>query len=184
MQVFCSYIITNNYAKNNYLEPDDRRFSVIDINQEKLLKKMSSDQIDEWIKEMHLEENIWNFGHFLLQRKPKYSVHEFYRGPRFDELVRVSQAEWQKFLIKIIKSRKQHKYSLLTLRELYEKSTGGKFSAQSDAIEDFLKNNNLVGDEPIATLSEDEENTMLLYLIPNEKYKPDTVNPELSQELS
>lgn len=132
-----SYIISNNNAGGNFLEMDDRRFSVPVTAKEKLEIAKG----EEWIKEFNdlIEEDelfIANIGKLLLSRKPTHSNYLPFKSDVFYMLVNLSLTEWQRKLISKIEAREYEEFPMEDINSILDL----RISVGSAKISSFLEN--------------------------------------------
>jgi hypothetical protein len=108
-KIWASQLITVNKGIRYAFEPNERKFSVLDLNNVPLLEIMSETEINEVTNRIAKDpEYLAKIGFFFLQRKPKASPRVPLRGKRFWQMVVAGLTGFNRFL-----------YS--TLREKYDK---------------------------------------------------------------
>lgn len=98
---YASMALSSNYKNKFRVEAQERRFSVPAITDVPLNKIFSEHEIGEFLKDIldPDSDEIAEFGHFLLNRVPKYSSQTPLKGDYFMELCRLNLSEWKLFLI-------------------------------------------------------------------------------------
>jgi len=160
---FNSYIISNNDISDMYLECDDRRFSVLDMNDLPLLKVMTADEITELTQKLEDDQDfIGKIGNYILNypfKNPDWSPHKPFINDRFYSLAYHSLSEWQKNLVDKFLSKCDRDLSVDVARKEFQKAEGEhspvKFPRDLAKIESFLKNYSHYGKGHIGVLVKD-----------------------------
>lgn len=178
VQTYNSFIVSNNRLIDMVVEWDDRRFSVMDMNETTLRDVWGQEKVDELIAMIRTPEFQKLFGYYVLYYGKQEGQDEFsvYRGEHFYRLVYTSLAEWQKLIVDTILSRKEAEYDLRDLRSEYKNRVDmGKFPVKIDRISGFLDNYRHNGEECLGRAENREEG---IVIIPSEKFLPvsDTVS--------
>ena len=107
---FASFIIANNNPSGNFLESDDRRFSVPIISKERLDHAWGRDRVAELYDTINSDDKfIGRIGWWLIQNGASLGFDNLspLKTDLFFELVENAMTEWQRKLIELIRSR-QH----------------------------------------------------------------------------
>lgn len=101
--------LLNNLADLKVL-PQERRFSIPVVAQESLLTVLSEKEIDNFKvgladRRQDILDQIAEFGHFLKNRKPKYSEHTPIKGANFFRVSDLALTEWQAYMREFIQNR-------------------------------------------------------------------------------
>lgn len=186
VETFNSYIITNNDVTDMFIECDDRRFSVVDINSSRLDHVIDRKEITELIARLEDEDDdlIYQFGYYIYHYGKARGLDEFsyYQGKRFWELCYSSLYEWKRFIVDKILSREAKEYEIADLDREFQKDnlhSPIKFPRNYKRIGEFLVNYWHEGQDPLGVVDE-EYNTKLIRV--NEKYWPKDNDDQLELE--
>lgn len=139
-KTYNSFIICNNHETDMAISWDDRRFSVVDMNNEKLEETLEEEEIESLIRMD--EATLKHFGYYLMYRKPKVMKNEFhvYKGSHFYNLCYTSLPRWGQVIVDLIESGE---YEILEMdeirRELKRKDEYSRMPKRQK-VRDFLKN--------------------------------------------
>lgn len=86
------YIASNDFEAIKFEGDADRRLSILDITDTRLVEVMEAEEIDLIDKD---EKEIEEFTLFLWQRKPKHNMLVPFRGQRTQEILEASMSQWQ-----------------------------------------------------------------------------------------
>jgi hypothetical protein len=143
--VHCSSIVTNNDESDMHLEPDDRRFSVLDLATENLNRIWTKEKITSFRDSILEEESdlIVQFGNYLLNYESIFE--EFnktlpYKGDKYFRLVYNTLTEWQKFIVEVVETRTALEYEFKELKSQYKMKSAGKFPLSFKKFRDFIMN--------------------------------------------
>jgi len=100
-----SFYISSNHMDAIKLEPGDRRFSIIQLTDKKILERFTSKEINEGILS---PGSIKAFGAYLLNRKVTRDMRIPFKSDRFYEVMDAGLKAWQRFI----------------LEDMYQKHTG------------------------------------------------------------
>ena len=152
VQIYTSFMISNNASADMHIECDDRRFSVMDLTDKDLTESMSLAEISEF--QDLLENDIeyqrqvgnWVFHYCDLKGFDAWTV---WKGQRYEELVFQSLPEWGKFLVDLLKDNPGKRFTHKDLAKRYRKETGDFRSSMAGRpkIEDLLTNLRIEGEE-------------------------------------
>lgn len=173
IETFNSYIINNNEISDMFLVWDDRRFSVPDLTQVRLLDIWSQEKVDEFVR--LFEEDIEfqrQIGFWLKHHGRDESIGRFHwlTGKRFWKIVHNSLTEWQKVVVDSLVSREKPEYSVADLKQTYKRRVDAqKFPFKIQKIADFVDSYRHLGKEKLGNLEGIGENAVV---IPTENYLP------------
>jgi len=136
VDIFCSSIIATNNDSDVHLEQLDRKFSVMELSEERLEKRIGVEntrKLWEIITRPDFPHGWLNW----LETKidPDFNPHVEYRGPKFKSLVISSLTTWQTAIRDAILTGEQSRVYLASLKE--DIST---IPTSVKKIEDFLNN--------------------------------------------
>lgn len=160
VEIYNSYIISNNDETDMYLEYDDRRFSVADLTTLPLTDSMPLTLIKKLTDELEIEDSplIKEFGYYIFNRGAvMYNEFSTYRGDRYHKLIQTSLKLWQKSLLDRIIEGKSHLIDIKNFgRELSMTDNRIKFPSRVEKIQDFLNNYRYGGDKKLGEIVKDE----------------------------
>jgi len=141
IETFNSFVICNNRATDLKVEQDDRRFSVIETTDVKLLEIMTEEEITKLIKSFKDLEVINKIGNFFLanDHSETWGNETAYKGERFNYLVRVSLWEWQKHVVDTVLEGNTGFHLFKTMKRQYD-AANPKSKLNKDKVIDFLQN--------------------------------------------
>ena len=135
--IFCSSIIATNNDSDVHLEQLDRKFSVMQLSEERLEKRLGLENTQflwEYIKEDGFADAFLNYLRDKIDLS--FNPHVEYKGPKFQELVLSSLYGWQQDLLYNYILTSQTPYvSLKTCKEEIS-----LFPKHNTKVDDFLKN--------------------------------------------
>ncbi len=136
MDIFCSAVIATNNDSDVHLEQLDRKFSVMELSEERLEKRLGLEITQflwEYIRSADFPDAFLNW----LETKidPDFNPHVEYKGPKFDQLVLSSLYGWQQELLDRIKDAESKYISIKDCRENIS-----LFPKHTSKVDDFLKN--------------------------------------------
>lgn len=169
--IYCSAIIATNNNSDVHLEQLDRKFSVLELSEERLITRMGVETTNflwSYIKEDDFPDALLNYLESKIDKD--FNVYTEYRGPKFNELVLSSLLLWQHdLLFNYILSSRSEKYSFKELKESIP-----YFPNSSSKVNDFLINFTWEG-ETLGKVVKDEGSYSVLV---GEKFKPQTLKTE------
>jgi len=147
-ELFLSFVITNNVVGQYYIHYDDRRNSVLEITNKKLLNEWDKTEVDEFIKLLNDEDFIYEIGEFILtrswqkdkERSKDFSIEQF-RGDKFYKFVQRHLSSWQKLLLRLVMTKGRRGETEITLDEVIRKMENDgrrKTVPQEDTIIEFI----------------------------------------------
>jgi hypothetical protein len=134
--IYCSAIIATNNDSDVHLERLDRKFSVMELSEDRLEKRMglkNTHFLWEYIKTPEFANAFLNY--LEDQINPDFNIFVEYKGAKFDQLVLSSLYGWQTDLLDRIQTA-QTKY--IPLKVLKEEIP--LFPRHNTKVLDFLKN--------------------------------------------
>lgn len=157
-----SFVISSNNLRDMLIEWDDRRFSVMDLTEEKLSESWSVEEIEDLISAMADEGVMRNFGYWLMYRAPKGNEFAVFKGNHFWKLCYVSLPEWSKCMVDEISSGMYDTIDDETLKMKY-RERGSKFPFPQNAkVEDFIKSYRHMGKSSLGTFEKTENNGFII----------------------
>lgn len=166
-----SFIIANNVHDGNHLDSDDRRFSVIDITEHKLLDRFEDSEVDSFVRS--LRENpkvIHSIGRYIMDNcDPEFQNHIPYKGAKFYELRYWSLPQWKRYLVDLITERKEEYYPMEWVKAEYEERTNIRGFGSNNSVQKFLDEWRDFDGDKLANIDEIEGD---MCLNPQPKYKP------------
>lgn len=119
MDIFCSAIIATNNDSDVHLDQLDRKFSVMELTEERLEKRLGVEVADflwQYIKRKDFPHAFLNY--LEARINPDFNIYKEYRGPKFESLVLSSLLNWQnELLFNFVLSGDKEKYSFESIRE-------------------------------------------------------------------
>ena len=187
---FNSFIIATNSLDGMHFGPEERRFSIPEISENKLDKIWSVEKINALVKELRNPDSdmVAQFGHWVLGNGEIKGKDEFYcyKGAYFFEVLRISMYDWQKFIVDEVTSKKKKVYWVKAIAKLHAdaiKEVSPDFKgrvmfprADSSKLVTFLKNYLHEGNDRIGTLAKtynSEKGREEWAIIPSEKFTPE-----------
>ena len=165
MNIFCSAIIATNNDSDVHLEQLDRKFSVMELTEERVEKRLGIDDTQflwDYIKSEEFPDAFLNYLENYLRED--FNIYQEYKGDKFEQLVISSLLTWQnELLFSYILSGQSDKYSFKDLKENIP-----YFPNSSSKVNDFLINFIWEGESLGKVIKGNGINTILV----NEKFKP------------
>ena len=115
---YASYIISNNDETGNYLDSDERRFSVPVIAESKLEHNFSKAWVEELVYSIDNDlDFIRNIGWWIIAngRDKRWDAVTPLKSPLFYKLVEGSMSEWQRKLINLLEQREYEEIDMSQL---------------------------------------------------------------------
>lgn len=171
MDIYCSAIIATNNDSDVHLEQLDRKFSVMELTEERLEKRLGVETAQFLWRYIRDEDFPDAWLNFLEERVSEdFNIYQEYKGEKFDQLVLSSLLTWQnELLFSFILSGGSDKYSFKELKE-----TIPYFPNSSAKVNDFLINFTWEGEALGKVIKENGINLVLV----NDKFKPIIEKPE------
>jgi len=168
---FASIIVVNNHINENMIVADDRRFSVPEITNTPLLDRFSEKKVNKFHRELRGDPKvIESIGWWLIQNADleDWDVHMPWKRERFYQMVKGSLAEWQKYVVDVVQSKKADKYSFIELREGYEDETGSRKFPGAGKMDSFLQQYKEMDGQIIGDVIKESGS---YYVIPSNRFK-------------
>ena len=145
IETFTNFMITNNSTADMHVEADDRRFSIMEVTNERLENCMTPKEIGEL--QRLLKEDIEyqrQLGYWLLHygESETYRVNDVWKGPAFERLCYLSLPEWGRYVVDTLLANPGMEFTYKDIRQGYRKDTGAtdvKIGGKQK-VEDLLKN--------------------------------------------
>jgi hypothetical protein len=150
--IHCSIVLSNNDLTDNYIELDDRRFSPLELTEEKLTKKFNPKWFDEF--NYHVDDLgehsplVAEFGKYILEygKCDKIDRQEPYREEKFTQIVISSLRKWQDLTLEMLESDLEAiliddqytNYENLRKRYEFKHKDSGQYPKKNKVLE-FLK---------------------------------------------
>lgn len=163
---FASCLIATNNISDCHIEPNDRKFSVMDMTSETMDARLGrADRIFCWdyvIKDKNFAQAFYNY---LEENRTKdFKATEPYHGPTYKDLIFSTLRDWQVTIVDRITSKEKYYYFIKDIKNDIEiKSLGKK------KIVDFLDNFRPDNDEKLGSVVIYEGITAIK---PSDKYLP------------
>jgi len=110
-----SFYLSSNHFDAIQLQPGDRRFSIIQLTDKRLLDTFTNQQIQHGILGPSAVKSL---GLFLLNREVKRDMRIPFKSERFNEVLDASLKSWQRFILETLASELKGKDKRLELTEL------------------------------------------------------------------
>jgi hypothetical protein len=139
--IFCSAVIATNNDSDVHLERLDRKFSVMELSEERLEKRLGVDNTQflwKYIQDPDFPHAFLNYLEDFID--PDFNVNVEYKGPKFDQLVLSSLYGWQQELLDRIQNTTMPYLSVKALKEEI-----ALFPRHNTKVDDFLKNFTIEG---------------------------------------
>lgn len=146
-KVWGSLFITNNQGTKNFrLEEDNRRFSVLDVAEEKMSIVFGEDGAEE-IGNAIAQNKDNMIDEFWLWLSERYSTQKYggeyalWKGKTYEMFLYESRTQWQKSIIDVCTGGEVAEITVDELRDIVSDVTNGKgfFPQRNKKIESFLK---------------------------------------------
>jgi hypothetical protein len=141
-ETYNSFIISNNDETDVHVEPDDRRFAVMELTENNLRDVWDHDLISDFSYRLENDEELaYQFGYFIYERGMNRKIDPFrvFIGEKFHKLCYTSLAVWQRYIVDTILSREEEEYLVSKLRREAKKEHIA-FPTSKNKISDFLNN--------------------------------------------
>lgn len=171
-ETFNSYIINNNDIGDMLLVWDDRRFSVPDITEIKLLDVWDQAKIDRFRALFDDTEFLRQVGFWIKQNGKTEEFGSFYalKEDRFWKIVFNSLSEWQKIIVEAVTSKEKAEYTISDLKQSYKRRVdANRFPFKIQKIGDFVEDYRHRGEHKIGHVEGVGENAVI---VPSEHFKP------------
>ncbi len=174
LDIYCSGIISTNNVSDVHLEYLDRKFSPMEISDQRLEKRLGVEKTQfvwKYINDEKFPDALMNY---LEERIDKnFEYHKEHRGSHFNKLVISSLYEWQRLLVfEYILNADREDLSIAEIRKSIS-----SFPSNNDKVADFLKNFIYEGDT-IATVEYSKQRRQVFI-----KVNPKYINKEIKGDL-
>ena len=137
--IHCSYVFSTNYLRNIKILSDERRFSCVDLNEEKLLKSMTAKEIGQL--ELYINHDpefpLAFYGYMLKHQIPNVNHAIPFKGKTFYEAVEANLTKWERSIFEKIE---QGVTGNFTLEETDFDWNEAKGRPDTPKIKNFLAN--------------------------------------------
>lgn len=172
-ELFFSFLVSTNNMGNYYIHHDDRRNSIVNTTDVKLLDAWSKSDIDKFAKELRdpsgsLSKGI---GEYILSKSwleddEDEEIFQF-KQDKYYEFVHRHLSSWQKKLITQIEKAGSRGLDSITLDSILMKIENDgrvKFPPQEVTIIEFVENYTHLGEHPLGEISQDDEGSNILVI--------------------
>lgn len=160
-ELFFSLIVSTNKIGDYYVHYDDRRSSIVETTDTKLLDIWSQDQIIEFIKDLKDEDFVGAIGDWILSRswddEIEVSPLTQFRGERFYKFVERHLSSWEKLVLKAVTTsgeRGQEEIKINTLLMKVDNDKRFNFVLQEDTLLEFISGYRHLGKHSLGTVRE------------------------------
>lgn len=163
IELHCSIVLSSNSDKDVNIEPDDRRFSVMDLTDVPLLESIGDKAIETLVEYIESDSFPSAFNNFLEQFKSDfYNPNRPYIGDTFKRLCISSLTVWQTAIYEAVMSKSRRIYVVEDLMRddtmrLFPKRHGDyqnfmeNFTVDGKTIGNYVKNHSIQKSEIIPT---------------------------------
>jgi len=120
-RIFCSMVISNNKARDNYIAFDARKFAPLTLSQTRLEKVIPKTKITEFSDKIDYPDSpkydvayIAQIGRWILKHGNHQDLFPYgeYQGRKFWELAHSSMFHWQKAVVRVLTQLELHSKAL------------------------------------------------------------------------
>ena len=175
MEVFASYILTNNHGPKNFkMEDDNRRFSVVEMTQKKMEDVFTLDQVNEIVAAVEDRDTmnrfwLWLTANFGPNKRKYRNKFHLWKGELYWKFKYESKPMWQRFLIDTLTNNPDApEYTYRNLEGMFREyinASGGaglSFPRKRTAISFFLETYRHMDKDPIGSTYVDKEDGELI----------------------
>jgi hypothetical protein len=138
IDLYCSIILSSNTDKDCNIEPDDRRFSVMDLCETPLLQSLGSEGIAKLVEYIESEDFPLAFNSYLEENMMEdYNPNEPFKGETFNRLCLSSLKVWQLAIYEAVTSKEKEGY---IIKDIMTPETMEFFPKRFNDYENFLNN--------------------------------------------
>jgi hypothetical protein len=152
-QNYVSLALATNIRDRFKVGPQERRFSVPRVAEDNLNTVIPPEEISEFVEKVKnpLCKEIAEFGHWLLNRQPKYDSQRPYLNRYFFELCELTMPDWKVFLRDFLGRAEEmdQQFEAKTIQDAFAKrdgnklaahfgQSGAKFPTRRKTVEEFL----------------------------------------------
>lgn len=134
MKNYASFYLTSNNIDAIRPSASDRRFSIIEMTNIKLLKAFTQKEIDQLTQGVDITE----LGMFLLNRELKNNMLTSFKSAHYEHIREASQSMWQEYLLEdFAKQYKNKAVPLRKVQQLIKEEFGPSFNVGRIKLEAF-----------------------------------------------
>lgn len=176
VEIYCSAIISTNNDSDVHLSQLDRKFSPMEITNERL-ELVFDPKTVKWLWDYIATEEFPHAFHNWLEqnRTMDFKKHTEYRGERFNQLVLSSLTTWEQQLLDLIQTKKSKEYTIKFLKENIP-----YFPFHKAKVEDFLRSFKVEG-KTLGSITLKEGYPVVKV---SEHFSPEEDKPDLESGLS
>lgn len=173
-ELFFSMIVTNNIIGQYYVHHDDRRNSVVEVTNKKLLNLWSGEQVAKFKEDLKDDDFIGAIGNYILSRtwdenrEELFRIEQF-RGPKFFSFIHRHLSSWEKKVLKVVKKAGNDMDEEITLSSLLvklENTTSSRaITPHEDTLIEFFQYYSHEGKGPLGVVIEDKESEQMILKI-------------------
>lgn len=134
-----SFIVSNNYIYENYIDLADRRISVPEITETPVLKVFSESDIEHFMSQFQSPEGARWIVNFLYENETDQTPFSVWKGEKFWTLCFEGMEQWKKFTVEYIEAN-SNPIKYVDLKDIYEVETGFRTMPSAEKLGEFLKN--------------------------------------------
>lgn len=160
-ELFFSLIVSTNKIGDYYVHYDDRRSSIVETTDIKLIDIWSKAKIEGFIEDLRDEDFIGAIGDWILSRSWDDEIEAEplaqFRGEKFYKFVMRHLSSWEKLVIKAITlsgSRGQEDIKLNTLLMKIDNDKRFNFALQEDTLLEFIMSYRHLGEYSLGEVKE------------------------------
>jgi len=172
IELHCSIILSSNNAKDMNIEPDDRRFSVMDLTDVPLMDTIGESGIEDLIEYIRSADFPLAFNQWLQSnRSTDYVPSRPFKGDTFNELCITTLTTWQIAIYDAVMSREKKSYKVSDLMDMDNRRYFPKRHKDYQTfLENFTINGKTIGFYDRGMNVNDSE------IVPNSEYSPISVD--------
>jgi len=171
IELHCSIILSSNTDKDVFIEPDDRRFSVMDLSETPLIESMGEAKIEELAEYIESVEFPAAFNAYLSKyRVEGWNPNRPFIGATFKRLCLTSLTVWQASIYEAIISKEKSSYKV---SDLMNDDTRRFFPKRHGDYRNFLENFTVDGE--VIGFYERGTNIIDSEIIPHKRYEPEVI---------
>ena len=139
--LYYSMILSNNKMGNIFVDPDDRRFSIVETTTDKLLDAWEDESVTEFVEALKDPDFVREIGEYILANYGSETLKQ-YKSARFYQFVWRHLSQWQKLVCnKIFKAGKEGETEceFSRLKSAIVNNKNIKYDVQVDTIIEFIE---------------------------------------------
>lgn len=182
-KIWASQIITVNKGIRYAFEPNERKFSVLDLTNVPLLEIMSETEINAVTERINEDtEYLAKIGHFFLNRKPTFSKQKGFKGRRFWQMCVAGLTGFNRYLLSELRKEEGKQYVFNSLAKSYISKINGRELPSEEEVIAHLEMWRLAG-RPIARISRVDNRLVLTSMITPQMFQDsDEAEAEVYEE--